>query len=267
MDSDHLIRNPTFAATSLFTPLDEAVVEIERRRRDPVLIKKVRDYLHDDVPEHFTYSKPIFYLSRHIATPNYETLRFIELTQNYDLPRVIGVDPKDMFFAGNPLKRALGKMPVTKGTARNGDEIIEHFTVVDFSKYDGHSLDSIVMKSGVSLTVFHEQLLREIYPTHLMIRNESDWVERCGRTDLINQYKKMFALLCVFGIMFESYPLSEYDLVANVVVPAFEEVTRVLGCTPLIVEHISPELELSRNWNAYPSVLYRFLHDSLTNHR
>lgn len=267
MDTDHLIKSPTVNLGAIFTPIDEAVAEIQRRRRDLPLVKKVQEYLSGDIPEHFTYSKPIFYLSRHIATPNYETLRFIELTQNYDLPRVIGIDPKDKFFSGNPLKRALGKMPVTKGTARNGDEIIEHFTIVDFAKADGHSLDSIMMKSGVSLTTFHEQLLREIYPTHLMIRNESGWVERCGRTDLINQYKKMFALLCVFGIMFESYPPAEYDLVANVVVPAIDEVTSVLGCKPLIVEHISPELELSRNWNAYPSVLYRFLHDSFTNHR
>lgn len=97
MDTDHLIKSPTVNLGAIFTPIDEAVAEIQRRRRDLPLVKKVQEYLSGDIPEHFTYSKPIFYLSRHIATPNYETLRFIELTQNYDLPRVIGIDPKDKF--------------------------------------------------------------------------------------------------------------------------------------------------------------------------
>ncbi len=254
----------TYSDTSkFFTPLPEAVAEIERRRKDSELRRKVEAYLHGDIPEHFTYSKPIFYLSRHIATPNYEALRFIEITEEYNLPRVIGIDSQDTFISKNELKRALGKMPVTKGTARSGDEIIENFTVIDFAKYDGCSFDQIVTHFGKPLSEFHNTLLREIYPDKVLVRDESSWISRHHRGDLLPQYKHMLALLCVHGIMFESYPPEESTLVQNILEPAFLEVERIIGVKPLIVELIGNELEKVRNWNGYPSVLYPVIKNAL----
>ncbi len=249
--------------SKFFTPLPEAVAEIERRRKDPELRRKVEAYLHGDIPEHFTYSKPIFYLSRHIATPNYETLRFIEITQQYDLPRVIGVDPFDKFTSNNVLKRALGKLPVTKGTARNGDEITENFTIIDFSQFDGCSFDQIVTSFGEDLPSFHMKLLREMYPSTALVRDESSWVSRHHRGDLLPQYKHMLALLCVHGIMFESYLPEETSLVLNILEPAFKEIEQVIGVKPLIVELIDAELEKTRDWNGYPSVLYPVIKNEL----
>lgn len=63
-------------ATHLLTPLPYALVELERRKRDPVLRKKIEEYLKADIPPYFGES-PVLYLARHIATPNFETLRFL----------------------------------------------------------------------------------------------------------------------------------------------------------------------------------------------
>jgi len=246
-----------------FTPLPEAVIEIERRRKDSKLRAKIEAYLNGDIPEHFTYSKPTFYLSRHIATPNYEALRFIEITKEYDMPKIIGIDPADTFTSNNELKRALGKMPVTKGTARNGDEIIENFTVIDFAKFDGCPFYSIVTNFGVTLQDFHTNLLHEIYPNTLMVRDESNWVSRHHRKDLLPQYKHMLALMCMHAIMFESYPPEETALVQNILQPAFDEINHIMGCRPLIVELIGDKLEEERNWNGYPSVLYPIIKNAI----
>jgi hypothetical protein len=245
----------------IFTPLKEAVIEIKRRQSDKNLFKKVEDYLNGDVPFHFAQSEPIFYLSRHIATPNYEALRFIELTKPFGLPVVIGQDTKGLFVPHNELKRSLGKLPVTKGVSRNLDEIVEHFTIFDFSEHQGKPFSEISTKFAVKLIEYHNELFRKIYPEEMNIVDEAEWIDRNHRDNLVEQYKKLLSLLIVHGVMLESYPPNEVDFVSNVLKPAFKEVSELFGVNPLIVEHIDSKLEETRNWNGYPSVLYQFIKD------
>lgn len=242
-----------------FTPLDSAVEEIKRRQLDTALFKKVEDFLGGDIPEHFAQPDPIFYLSRHIATPNYEALRFVELTKPYGLPMVIGQDSKGIFVSNNDLKRPLGKLPVTKGVSRNLDEIVEYFTIVDFTEHQGKPFAEIKTKFNRDLVSYHNELFRQIYPVEMEIVDESDWIDRNHRGDIVAQYKKMLSLLIVHGIMLESYPPHEHGFVANVLEPAYDEVSEYFGVTPLISEHIDSTLEETRDWNGYPSVLYQFL--------
>lgn len=253
----------SYNSKHFFTPLEEAVAEIHKRRGDEELVKKVYAYLNGDIPEHFTKEQPILYLSRHIATPNYEALRFIELCKPYNLPLVIGQDKKGKFVSHNELKKALGKMPVTKGISRRQDEIIENFTIVDFSQAQGVSFQELQTRNGGNFVEFHNNLFQYIYPNEIEIVDESAWVDRNHRDDLEKQYKKLFALLCVYGVMFESYPESETSLVQSALAPAFAEIEKVIGVKPLIVENIDSELELTRDWNGYPSVLYQFIKNDL----
>lgn len=242
-----------------FTPLDQAIKEIEKRRQNKDLVNTVNEFLNNDIPEHFLGDKPICYLSRHVATPNYESLRFIELARPYKLPLIIGQDRHGKFVSNNELKLPLGKMPVTKGISHNQDEIIENFTIIDFAKSLGKPMSQIYTKFGVNLVTYHNKLFREIYSNTVQIADESDWVDRNFREDIIKQYEHMLALMCVHGIMFESYPTTEHDFVKEVLAPAFDKITAKFGIKPLIVEHIPDELEITRNWNAYPSVLYSFI--------
>lgn len=248
---------------SFMTPLEEAIVEIKKRREDTALIQRVYDYLEGDIPEHFNREQPILYLSRHIATPNYEALRFVELGKPHGLPLVIGQDRKGKFVSHNTIKRPLGKMPVTKGFSRLLDEIIENFTVIDFSEAQGRQFADITTKKGSPLVDFHNELFKNVYSEDVEIAEEADWIDRNFRHDLLEQYKRMLALMCAHGIMLESYPEYEQDFVEAILKPAMQEVEIVIGCKPLIVEHISPELEITRDWNGYPSVLYQFVKQHL----
>lgn len=243
----------------IFTPLDEAVEIIKERRKDKELKHKIELFLDNNIPEHFSYSSPILYLSRHLLTPNYEALRFIEITKDKDLPRVIGVDKHDKFISKNPLKRALGKMSVTKGTARNGDEIVENFTIMDFERFDGATLENIKTVFNQPLQEFHHDLFHEIYPNSVLIGDESIWVDQNYRGELREQYIRMLALLCVHGVMFESYIEKEHELLTECVIPAFEKIENLFNVKPLIVELVDEDLEDTKNWNGYPSVLYKHI--------
>ena len=248
----------------IFTPLEEAVEEIKKRNQDSHLRKKVEDFLNGDIPEHFNQEQPIFYLSRHVATPNYEALRCVELAKPFDLPLVIGQDSKGKFVSNNVLKRAAAKLPITTGFTHEQDEIIEYVTIVDFAKYQGLPLSEIVTKNGANFVTYHNQLFTHIYPEDVSIAEEADWVDRNHRDDIAKQYEKMVALLCVHGIMLESYPEEETLFVREVLEPAMKKVEETIGVKPLIVEHIDDDLEVTRDWNGYPSVLYKIIKDSIT---
>lgn len=248
---------------NIFTPLSEAILEVQLRHKNEALRKQINEYLAHDIPNHFNRETPILYLARHIATPNYETLRFVELGKPHALPLVIGQDRKGKFVSHNDIKKPLGKMPVTKGVSKRLDEIIEYFTIIDFSEAQGKPFEEIQTKKGHSMVDFHNSLFREVYPLEVEIHEESDWIDRNGRNDLLEQYKRMLALVTVYGIMFESYPEKEAGLVENILLPAMKEIEAVTGYKPLIVEHIDPELEDTRDWNAYPSVLYQFVKQHL----
>jgi hypothetical protein len=250
---------PQYNPKDFYTPLEEAVVEIQRRRTDAELIQKVYEYLNGDIPEHFNREQPILYLARHIATPNYEAMRFVELGKPFGLPLVISQDRKGKFVSHNDLKRALGKMPVTKGMSRRQDEIVENINVIDFPTAQGKPFNELKTKHGKDLIEFHNSFFKHIYPNDIEIVDESDWIDRNHRDNLCKQYKKMLALNIAHGVMLESFMDSELQVVQSAIGPAFEEVTRIFSLKPLISEHIDPELELTRDWNGYPSVLYQFI--------
>jgi hypothetical protein len=247
--------------SDIFTPLAEAWSQIQRRRQDTELLQAIEDSLSGDIPPHFRHKSPILYLCRYIATPNFETLRFIELGKPLGAPLVISEDSKGTFFSNNSLKRALGKMSVVKGITRHYDEITENFTVVNFAEAEGMSFGAIRTKGNNALIDLHHELFSLVYPTGITIVDESEWIDRHHRENLVEHYKHLLTLLIAHGIMLESYPAEESRLINEVVIPAFEYVTKEFGHRPLLCELISSELEPTRDWNAYPSVLYRRLKD------
>lgn len=246
-------------ASDLLTPPGEAIKEILARRKNPALIRRVEEYLHGDIPRYLKGSKPVLHLARHVAAPSFETLRFVELGRPFNLPIVVSQDPKDKFVSNNSLKRALGKMPVVKGVSSDGHEIVEYFTVVDFSKDVGKSFRNIKTSFGISLVKFQNKLLREIYPKEVKIVTDSAWIDRHHRGNLIEHYKEFLALMVVHGVMFESYVDEDALFVKEILRPAFKFIKKKFGVKPLICNLVEKEILYTRDWYSYPSVLYKYI--------
>jgi len=249
---------------SFMTPLEDAVHEIEWRRKNTNLKERVEKFLNNDISDIFYGLDPIFYLSRHVATPNYETLRFIELTKNYPYKTVVGQDPKDKFVSNNCLKRALGKMSVLKETTRHGDEIIENFTLLDFNKFQGKPLKECVTHSGHNLVEFHNKLLTEIYPYDVTLSVETDWIDRNHRGDLFQHSIKYLALLLVHGISLEFFEKEDIFFLEKNFAPAHNLVTKMFGYQPLISNLVPDEISLEKDWNSYPSIVYPYIKRELS---
>ena len=68
----------------IYTPLSVAKEEVWRRWNDKDLRQKVEEFLNGDIPE-FLQNEPKSYLARHVASPNFEFTRFLELAGEIDL--------------------------------------------------------------------------------------------------------------------------------------------------------------------------------------
>lgn len=243
------------------TPNEEAVQKIRERANNRALREEVEAYLDGDIPAHFK-GGPIAYLARHVATPNFETLRFIEKAKEFGLPGVIGEDGEDIFVSQNSLKRALGKMQIIKGKSKNLDDIVEHLTVVDFTLAQGMPLKDVRTYFGEPLMQFHEELIRVIYPHGISIVSESAWINRNHRGNLLQHYKKLLALFITHGVMFEHYPVHDAEenaFVTEILAPAFQFIEDRFGERPIITPLLPDTVLTEEYWESYPSVLYKLI--------
>jgi hypothetical protein len=237
--------------------LSEAVAELERRRKDSALRAKVENYLGGDIPECFT-DGPILYLARHVATPNQETRAFLELAEQLGYRAVIGQDPGDIFAPHNSLKRALGKLPVVRGYSHDGGEILEYVTVIDFNSASGKRISEIRTFAGKPLTQFHNDLFARVLGKLPTLSDDTVWIDRNQRGNLLEHYKRHLALYITHGILFEYFPVmdsEEQRMVASVLAPAFEALRSLFGVGPLITPPVSPSMEHG-NWETYPLSVY-----------
>jgi len=259
---------PESLLESYLMSLEDALTEAEKRRKDPALQHAIHTYLEGDIPKYFKRDTPVLYLSRHVPTPNEETLDFLEYCHKYnpELPVLIGQDTEDIFTGNNILKRNLGKMPITHKTDKNGDLVKENITIVDFPKAQGMKLRDITTVLGAPLVTFHTNLLTQVSPYEFEIADESEWVTRNNRGDLLAHYKKFLSLLVVHGIMFEFYEPEDREFIREILLPAIHFIEKKFGHTPLITRLVAKEDEGKKDWNGYPPAVYPLL-ESYVNHK
>lgn len=248
----------TVSLDNVLTEAPAAIEELARRREDPVLRRAVEEYLNEDIPPYLK-DNPALYLARHIATPNFETIRFAHLAESFNLPAVIGEDRKDIFAPQNKLKRALGKLSVhTRTIAKDGilNEQYRNVTVLDFNDASGKPMKDIHTFWGQSLIEFHSQLCGQFLKGAVNIVDDSAWIDRNHRGNRMAHYKKFLALFLVHGILVEDYIVTEKDertFVQNVLRPAFRFVERKFGIRPLITPLTPTPIESARFWISYPN--------------
>jgi hypothetical protein len=241
-----------------FTTLSVAVRQLEHRRRDPNILARVEDYLEGDLPAHFR-DGPLLYLARHVATPNQETLAFLAAGRQLQMPTAIGEDLNDVFVSHNPIKHALGTLPIIKGRACNNHDIVEYVTVIDFNEAQGRRLNELRTFAGQSLAKFHNSLFDLVDAERPAIVNDTDWIDRNHRGDLLEHYKRHLALFVAHGILCEYFipeDPAEYRLLREVVLPAFEFIEEVFGLKPLMAPHVRATVDNHHQWDAYPREVF-----------
>jgi len=241
---------------NLYTPLHEAKEEIWRRWNDKALREEVSAYL-GDIPDLFKET-PHAMLWRWIATPNFETIRFLALASQVELPPFLAEYADDKFCTMNPDKLYLGKMVFIQ---ESKDQFIKsHINIIDIPGNDGRIIKEIQTHWGCTLIDAHHSLWNGFYPD-IKLTDFTSWFSSLGN-NIHKRYELMLALFLCHGVLFENYIINdnhyfkhERKFVIDVIMPAFQKIQELFGLKPLIVPLVTPEEEGDLYWNYYPGFL------------
>lgn len=239
-------KNEKFDIKEIYTPLSVAKKEIWRRWNDKKLRKKVEDFLGGDVPD-FLKKEPRAYLPRHIASPNFECVRFFELSKKINLKPVIPEFKNDKFIVINPVKYYLANLRIeNKGS-------VEVLKIVNEDYFNGKKFCDTETLWGEKLIEFHHKIFKDSFDKeNRIIFDISDWFNVNGRKS-DKFYIYFLSLFVRNAVLFENYLDSgeEGEMVKNIVSPAFYEIEKIFGCKPLIVRLLPEESEKELHWYSY----------------
>ena len=249
--SDHLIFNQI-----VYTPLSEALRLLEERRKDVELVDKVKKILNNDIPPVLENNRCGIF-ARQLATPNFDTQRFIKITKENNLETVLFEYPEDKFTSKNVFKHSLGQIRVHNKINKKGEDVVEKINIIDLVKHDGKKIKELQTVWGEPLIDFHRKLF-----THYNLSSEitfydiSGWYGRNGGS-AVSYYKNFLMLFVAHGILFENFLTNdkEKDFSENVVLPAIEEVFNITGCKPLIVPLSTMDDEEEDYWISHPMII------------
>jgi len=256
VDIDVLVADRQAFNSFVYTPLNEAMEELKRRREDKKLGETISELLHGDIPSILEGPSIKAVLFRQLVTPNYEVRRFFHLVEGLN-----GLEPlfweyyEDKFTSNNEWKHSLGKMKFFVRVGKKKEGRTEHVTIVDFAKYDGKKISQVKTLWGQSLVRFHHEFFENVYqPWSDFFFDSSEWFWRNG-VSADKYYTPFFRLFVRDAILFENFMLDvkELSFTKDIFLPAFIQVFRETGHKPLVVALEPTEIEEDVFWLCHPS--------------
>ena len=108
--------------------------------------------------------------------------------------------------------------------------------------------------AGRPLAEFHNCLFDHVNGKRPVIVDDSAWVDRHCRGNLLEHYKRHLSLFVAHGVLFEYFVPSdpfEQRLLSDAVIPAFEFIYETFGVKPLITPHVTTAPENHHYWDMY----------------
>lgn len=239
----------------IYTPLEEAVVQLDRRQAGRLLPDlDLPGFL--DIPPVLRQPR-MAVLFRQVGTPNHELQRATALASRVGLKLVIWEYHTDRFLTRNACKHALGRMRFHNGVGRNGGRKTQFANIIDFNRQDGVQLDAVTTTWGEPLIEFHHDLLRHQFNRGgPLLFDASAWFARHGGR--ARQYYKAFTMLFLrHAVLFETFMMdgAELAFTQEVFLPAFNDLTAAFRIKPLVVRIEDIETEGDDYWLSYPGAL------------
>lgn len=262
-----LIENKKEFQEYLYTPLQAALAESEKRAENKDLQEYLTKHLPHGIPEVLNSDHKNIVIFRHIASPNYETCRFLSIADGLDRTHRAHIFQytKDKFNDRNQGKYYLSKLRLHKGYDKNRAEIFEKIGLIDFVQNANVPIHEVKTKWGEGLVDLHHAMFDERFPMFSKSKHDvSDWLHKYGQT--AREYYKPFLLLFMRnGILFDNFLTNEAErtFTEMMILPLINEIESESGYKPLIVSLDPSELEEELFWLSYPAEVKRHFQDKL----
>ena len=240
---------------AVYTPLDKVEEEILRRWSDRGLREKVEEFTGAHMP-FISVDSPRAVLARQILSPNFETLRFLDLARQTSLTPCCFGYLDDKLVMNNPDKYYLCKLFFDDGIGKHGGKRLSAFNVLDFNVWNGKKISDVLTKQGIGFIDLHARMSRSL-GVDLEFFDGSDYLKEKGGVGK-NYYRHFLAMFICHGVLFENYLLEgEYARHSlEVFLPAYREVCSLFGVKPIITRVAPIETENDISWRYYPKVVY-----------
>lgn len=260
---------PPIGSTSLghiYTSSSDIVYQLRERRGNIALLEKVEGFLGSEILD-ILGDEPRGILSRTIASPNMEFLRFCELSSRFELSPLV-LEYPDKFVAKNRDKYHLCKLYFYKSLKKKYPILSTTRKIVNFNCAEGKKFTEIKTTWGADIIDFHHHLIEECFPnlSSIEIINFSQWFNKT-RYKTHHYYLYFLSLFICHGVLFENYlehDKEEAIFIRDKLLPSFIEVERIFGVKPLIFPLV-PDMQASDSyWHGYTRDVYDYLSLSLS---
>ena len=265
---DELMSDRQCFNSFVYTPVEQAIQELESRKNDKTLFQYLNQNLPFGIPACFEGEKNIVF-GRQLASPNFELKQFLSVADTLPgFKKTIIVKHNDKFTPGNnQTKYHLAKIIFNRGDAENSNT--KSIMAVDFNQYAGKQITQVKTVWGQNLADFHNELLayslRNKLNPGINQFEASQWLLQLGNTAK-EYYPKLLLLFLQNGILFENFLMKEKGeatFTKEVFLPAFFKIINETGVKPLIVSFLPLETEGNNYWNYYPEEYFEFVRNKL----
>ena len=246
----------------IYTPIEEAGKILQERWNNVELRKKVSDFLNGDIPD-LMETTPHTCMVRHLASPDAEFRRFLELSDKVGLSPICLEYLQDKFVSNNEDKYYFGRMLFDFGVGKKGGRRLDPINIIDFNTSNGKRFCDLKTLWNENFVDFHHKLLNESVPNRVEIQDFSEWFKRNGGS-ANKYYEKYLSLFVCYGILFENFLLSgeEAELTKNLVINNIEKIKEKFGYTPIIVK-VDDTSEGDQYWYSYQDFLKKIVYDKI----
>ncbi len=267
-DIDLLMSNREIFNSFVYTPINQAIIELENRKDDSDIDIKLKKYGNFIKPELFSEDLKYAVLFRQLITPNYEFRRFINLLDPLSniVKPVIFEYHSDKFVSNNEYKTSLGKINFFCGVGKKGGSKIKSVTIIDFNKNGGLKIKDVETLWGQNLIDFHRDLLNKTFKhgEDVIFLEASDWFKKSGKSAK-DYYLNFISLFLKNGILFENFMFNEeeYLFTRDIFLPSFIELIKITGKKPIIVALEPTDIEGDKFWFCHPESSMYIIEDKI----
>lgn len=246
----------------LYTPLSTALQELDRRRNDPVLRKRIQDYFATSPCPRGLGAEPKIVMAPPLVSPNFELKYFLDICTSVPIQSMFLEFTQDKFVHLNFEKRHLGNMIFYKKTPHARAEVSGAIRIVDFEKEQGKPFTAIETIQGENFVDFHHRLVSQYLPDTPIERYDfSEWFIASRSFSPEFRYLRYLGLFLCDGILCSNFVTEKYHspFTRAYVIPAFKKLEELFGVQPLIVPIEPLETDADPFWCYYPEEIRQWL--------
>ena len=230
--------------------IQEATVEIWRRRQEASLLRDVEQCLGGKLPPFIKNGPKALYFPS-IVSPNTWLHHVNETSGQMGLSPICLENLSDKFCSDNHTKFHLGYLRFFHRRDRNGVAITTRMPIVDINQAGGRRFKEIRTLWGEYLVSFHHRLTATVFHD-IEVHDMSGWIESWEGPEA--WYDAYLSLCVCHCVLFESFLMygNDRDFTERVFMPAFKRITERFGVKPLIVPLEPVDGPVDLYWYSYP---------------